>query len=264
MALFSLLLTSLYVFNEASSYATYGRPYGGVGPSYEPGYGQSIHRVTQVMSPGYVGTSQSQQHSQHGYGSSGHGGQSGYGGGSNNWNRGSSGGQNTGGVTNWNQGESTSWGKEYGHSNRHNVGNQASYGQSGYGSHSVGHGQSGYGHGSGYGFNQGGYGNQGGYHHQVRPVGGFVGPVAPIGPPVGPVATDYDVWRSGGENKGQGHETEITRIKVYNFTKTANDEKNENSAVAPQPTVVTELPVVVIEPAKDEVVNVDRARDQVN
>ena len=96
---------------------------------------------------------------------------------------------------------------------------------------------------------------------------GHVGPglVGGVVPPVGPVQStdDYDVWRSGGEQKGHGHETEITRVKVYNFTSNANG--NEGVGV-----IATELPVtesgekvpestVVVESVND-----DRGRDQIN
>ena len=127
----------------------------GAYPGYRP-YGHVGQRVTVVSSPGYVQSSQSS----FGHGSTGHGGQSDYGHGSNSWNHGTGAVQHGGGASQWNQGESTSWGKEYGSSNRHNVGAQSGYGHSSVGSHSLGHGQAGYGHNSGYGFNQGGYGHQ--------------------------------------------------------------------------------------------------------
>ena len=162
----SILFASLCIVNGLTNVITFTiYSHQGTYPNYGPGYGQTVHKVTQVLSPGYIGHSQSShgQGSSYGHGASGHGGQSGYGQGSNSWNQGAGGVHSNAGHSSWNQGESTSWGKEYGHSNRHNVGHQSGYGHSGYGTHSGGQAQGGYGHNSGYGFNRGGYGNQGSY-----------------------------------------------------------------------------------------------------
>lgn len=108
------------------------------------------------------------------------------------------------------------------------------------------------------------------HHGQTGPafVGGVIPPVAPVAPVRPPVQStdDYDVWRSGGEQKGHGHETEITRIKVYNFTSNANGNEDVNVLATELPPVTESGEKVVVEStlAPAESVNDDRGRDQIN
>lgn len=86
-------------------------------------------------------------------------------------------------------------------------------------------------------------------------------------PPISQVG-DADVWRAGGEAKGEAHETEITRIKIYNFTRDANDDKEQAAGAVPtelpaSEVAATESVEVPVTETAVVVETIERGRDQV-